>query len=161
MGSSFLYIQSTEGKLMLKRDITYEDFDGNQITETFYFNISKPELIELEVEVKEGFSEWMQKIIKAEDYHTIIKEFKRLVLFAYGERSEDGKRFIKNEELREAFSQTNAYNELFMELAMDDGAAAQFVLGIMPKDMVPDIQKQMATKTAPPMPPAPPTTQNA
>lgn len=140
---------------MLKRDITYEDFDGNQITETFYFNVSKPELIELEVEVKDGFSAWMQKIIKAEDYQTIIKEFKRLVLFAYGEKSEDGKRFIKSDQLREEFSQTNAYNVLFMELAQDDGKASEFVLGIMPKDMAPDIQKQIAEATKDPTAPAP------
>ena len=148
---------------MLKRPITYEDFDGNTITEDFYFNVSKPELIELEVEVKDGFSAWMQRIIKAEDYQTIIKEFKRFVLFAYGEKSEDGKRFIKNDQLREEFSQTNAYNVLFMELAQDDGAAAEFVMGVMPKDMVPEIQQQIKNAndpTAPPVPPVPPT-QNA
>lgn len=148
---------------MLKRDITYEDFEGNTLTETFYFNVSKPELIELEVEVAGGFSEWMQRIIKAEDYQTIIKEFKRFVLFAYGQKSEDGKRFIKSDQLREEFSQTNAYNVLFMELAQDDGAAADFVLGVMPKDMAPDIQQQMnkaSDPTAPPAPPVPPT-QNA
>lgn len=134
---------------MLKREITYEDFNGDEITETFYFNVSKPELIELEVEVKDGFSAWMQRIIKAEDYQTIIKEFKRFVLFAYGEKSQDGKRFIKNDELREGFSQTNAYNVLFMELAEDDGKAAEFVIGVMPKDMAPDIQKQMAETAKP------------
>lgn len=150
---------------MLKRDITYEDFEGNTHTETFYFNVSKPELIELEVEVAGGFSEWMQRIIKAEDYQTIIKEFKKFVLFAYGEKSEDGKRFIKNDQLKEEFSQTNAYNVLFMELAQDDGAAADFVLGVMPKDMAPEIQQQMVKvagdpTATPPAPPVPPT-QNA
>jgi hypothetical protein len=131
---------------MLKRDITYEDFDGNTQTETFYFNISKPELIELEVDVDKGFSAWMETIIKAEDYKTLIAQFKRIVLMAYGERSEDGKRFIKSEQLREEFSQTAAYIALFTELATDDNAAATFMLGVMPSDMTGQVEDVMKAK---------------
>jgi len=120
---------------MLKRDITYEDFNGNTVTETFYFNISKPELVEMDVEYKEGMHAFLQKIIDTKDAKELIVQFKTLVLMAYGQKSEDGKRFIKNDQLREEFSQTAAYQALFMELATDDNAVALFIKGILPKDL--------------------------
>lgn len=120
---------------MLKRDITYEDYDGQTVTETFYFNITKSELVELEVSHKKGFAEAMQDIIKANDNKTLIAEFKKLVLLAHGVKSDDGKRFIKSDESRTEFSQTAAYNALFMEIATDDDAAVEFIQGILPKDM--------------------------
>lgn len=134
---------------MLKRDITFEDFDGNTVTETHYFNISKPELIELEVEYKQGLSTMIQEIIKAEDNKTIVKLFKRIILLAYGERSEDGKRFIKSDEISEAFSQTNAYNRLFMELIENEGVAAEFLIGTLPADMTGQV-KAAISQTADP-----------
>lgn len=140
---------------MLKREIKYEDFDGNEHTEVFYFNISKPELVELEADTSEGFSKWIRGIIEAEDNKTLVQMFKKIVLLAYGERSEDGKRFIKSEQLREEFSQTNAFNELFMELATSDKAATTFLIGVMPKDLRGDIEKAVDTAdpTTPPLPP--------
>lgn len=145
---------------MLKRDITYTDFEDKEHTETFYFNISKPELIELEVEVEGGLGDFLAKIIKEMNGKELIKYFKQIVLMAYGVKSDDGKRFIKSDQLREEFSQTAAYNALFMELATDDGAAADFLRGVLPRDMVNDID---AVPTAPlpemaSAPPAPPST---
>lgn len=145
---------------MLKRDITYENFDGEQVTETFYFNLSKPELLELQVEYKQGFVEMIQEIIKTEDTRELVRQFKQLILLAYGIKTPDGKRFIKTEELKQEFSQTGAYNTLFMELAMDDKAAAIFIQGILPRDMAGDFQLQVAAAPqvapVPPMPPVPP-----
>lgn len=132
---------------MLKRDITYEDFNGNQVTETFYFNISKPELVEMEVEYEGGFGEMIRKIIAENNHKELIKHFKRVVLMAYGQKSEDGKRFIKSDTLREEFSQTAAYNTLFMDLAVNDGAAATFLKGVLPKDMVSEIEKSPTPPT--------------
>ncbi|MET0466308.1 MAG: hypothetical protein ABW007_24330 [Chitinophagaceae bacterium] len=126
---------------MLKRDITYEDFDGEKVTETFYFNLTKSEIIELEVGYKEGLQEVLQRIIKTEDKKRLIEEFKRIILLSYGERSEDGKRFIKNDGLREAFSQTAAYDALFIELATNEESAALFIKGIIPKDFVQEVEK--------------------
>lgn len=140
---------------MLKREISYENFDGEQVTETIYFNISKPEIIELEVEYEGGFGKMMERIVEAEDAKQLIHEFKRIVLLAYGKKSEDGKRFIKSDELREEFSQSAAYNELFMELATDDKAASAFIKGILPKDLADAVEK---SSTETPLPPAPPTT---
>lgn len=144
---------------MLKRDITYTDFNGNTVTDTFYFNLSKSELVEMEYSHKEGLGEMLQRLIETQDKGAIIGEFKKLVLQAYGQKSEDGKRFIKNEQLREEFVQSPAYDALFMELAMDDQKAAAFIQGVLPKEMsegTVNVQSLVNTGTAPlPVPSAP------
>lgn len=118
---------------MVKKTITYTDYNGTERTEDFYFNLTKAELMEKELTTSGGLAEQIQKIVAAQDAPAIIKVFKELVLQAYGEKSPDGKRFIKSDEIREAFSQTEAYSILFMELAMDADAAANFVNGIIPQ----------------------------
>lgn len=118
---------------MLKKTITYTDYNGVERTEDFYFNLSKAEVTEWELSINGGLTEFISKIINTQDSAAIIKLFKELVLKAYGEKSVDGKRFIKSEEIATAFSQTEAYVEIFMELATNDVAAAEFVNGIMPK----------------------------
>ncbi len=130
---------------MLKRAINYEDFEGNDATEIFYFNLSEPELIELEVEFENGLKAMLESIIEAKDYKSLVKRFKEIVLLAYGEKSADGKRFIKSDQLREEFSQTAAYISLFMELATDDNAAVIFLKGVLPKKLTgPDFDKAVA-----------------
>lgn len=120
---------------MLKRDITYTDFDENEVTETFYFNLSRPEIIELEVEYEGGLESFIKRVIDAKDHKSLVAEFKRIILLAVGQRSEDGKRFIKSPEISEHFSQTPAYDVLFMELATDDVRAAEFMNGIVPREV--------------------------
>lgn len=122
---------------MLKRAITYTDYNGNTRTEDFYFNISKAELAEMELTTNGGFGEMVQKIIKANDQPAVIKLFKKIILKAYGEKTPDGKYFNKSEALSDAFSHTEAYSELFMELATDSEAASAFVNGIIPQDVKP------------------------
>ena len=117
---------------MLKKTITYTDYNNNERTENFYFNLTKAELMEMEMSTNGGLAEMINKIVASQDAPSIIKIFKELVLKAYGEKSLDGKRFIKNDDIREEFSQTEAYSQLFMELATDADAAAAFVNGIMP-----------------------------
>lgn len=120
---------------MLKRTINFEDYNGEQASETHYFNMTKAELIELEVEYKQGFGALLQNMIDQEDTRGLVREVKRLILLSYGEKSEDGRRFIKNDRLREEFAQTAAYQHLFMELAQDDKKASEFFLGILPRDL--------------------------
>lgn len=120
---------------MLKRTITYVDYNGNERTEDFYFNLSKAECMELEMGTTGGLSEAIKKMIELQDMPSIIKLTKEWVLKAYGEKSLDGKRFVKSEEIATAFSQTEAYSQLFMELATDAEAAADFFNNIIPKDM--------------------------
>jgi len=147
---------------MLKREIEFEDFNGVKTTEVFYFNISKPELIEMEVEYDQGFGQFLQDIVEAKNNKELIKHFKAIVLKAYGQKSEDGKRFIKSDQLREEFSQTAAYEALFMELATDDNAASNFLMAVLPKDMVAQIPStQLTVLPSPPSPPVPPTPPNS
>lgn len=114
---------------------TYKDFKGNERTEDFYFHLMESEIAELELSTTGGFTESIQKIIQAQDTPEIIKQFKRIILKAYGVISDDGKRFIKNDKLSEEFAQTNAYSDLFMELATDDEKAAKFINGIVPEEL--------------------------
>ena len=118
---------------MLKKTITYNDYNGTERTEDFYFNLTEAEAMEMEMSTTGGLTETIRKIVAAQDAPAIIKIFKELLLKAYGEKSPDGKRFIKSEEISTAFSQTEAYSQFFMELATNAEAAAEFVNGIMPK----------------------------
>mgnify|MGYP007115357391 CR=1 FL=1 len=117
---------------MLKKTFTYTDFNGVERTEDHYFNLSKAELMEMELSTTGGLAEMINKIVAAQDAPAIVKMFKELVLKAYGQKSADGRRFIKSQELSDEFSQTEAYSQLFMELATDADAAAKFVNGIVP-----------------------------
>lgn len=125
---------------MLKKTITYTDYNGLERTEDFYFNLSKAEIMEMELSTSGGFSATVNKIIAAKDVTELFGLFKGVILKAYGEKSPDGKRFIKSEELSTAFAQTEAYSILFMELSMDANAAADFMNGIIPAD----ISKQLS-----------------
>ena len=117
---------------MLKKTITYTDYNGSERIEDFYFNLTKAEVVEMEMSTTGGLAEMIKKIVAAQDAPSIIAIFKKLILKAYGEKSPDGKRFIKSDEISNAFSQTEAYSQLFMELATDADKAAEFVNGITP-----------------------------
>lgn len=118
---------------MLKKTITYTDYNDVERTEDFYFNLTKAEIMEMEMSTSGGLGEMINKIVAAQDAPSIIKIFKDLVLKAYGQKSPDGRRFIKSEELRREFEQTEAYSQLFMELATNADEASAFVNGIIPK----------------------------
>ena len=120
---------------MIKKTIEYVDYNGENRKEEFYFNLSKAEVMEMEMSKNGGLSEYIQRIVKSSDNAAIIALFKEIICKAYGEKSLDGKRFIKNKELTDAFVQTEAYSELFMELATNADEAAAFVNGIIPKNM--------------------------
>lgn len=127
---------------MIKITKTYLDFNDDERTEDFYFHLTKAEVMEMELSTSGGMAEMIQRIVAAQDAPAIIKVFKDLVLKAYGQKSPDGKRFIKNAQLTEEFTQTNAYSDIFMELATDDVKAAEFINGIMPAD----VQKELAAQ---------------
>lgn len=136
---------------MIKRTITYTTFDDQEITEDFYFNISKPELIELEASFEGGMGVFLDNIIKAKDQNALLKEFKRIILMAYGEKSDDGRHFFKSDEMRHAFSQSAAYEVLYMELVTDDKAAAEFLIGAFPRDFANDLGKKLDELKAQPV----------
>lgn len=118
---------------MLKKTIKYVDYNGVERCEDFYFNLSKAEVTEMQVSEEGGYDQMLQRIVDAQNNKEIFKHFKAIILKAYGVKSQDGKRFIKSEELSEEFSQTEAFVELIMELASSETAAAEFVNGVIPK----------------------------
>ena len=120
---------------MLKKTHTYTDYNGTERTEDFYFNLSEAEIMEMEMGTTGGLAEMIKKIVATKNVPAIVKVFKDLVLKSYGEKSADGKRFIKSEEIATAFSQTEAYSDIFMELATNADKAAEFVNGIVPAKM--------------------------
>lgn len=120
---------------MKKETIVYTDYNGVERKEDFFFNFTKAELLEMELGTTGGLSEMIQKIIDTHDTPAIIKIFKEIVLKAYGQKSPDGKRFIKTPELTTEFMQTEAYSTLFMDLATNTDKAADFINKIVPQDM--------------------------
>lgn len=120
---------------MLKKTVTYVDYNGVERTEDFYFNLSKAEVAEMELSVQGGFSKMLEEIVASKDNVQIVNLFKQMVLKSYGEKSTDGRRFIKSDEIAQAFAQTEAYSEIFMELALDEKKAADFVNGILPANL--------------------------
>ena len=140
---------------LLKKTITYEDFNGEKVSEDFFFHLSKAELVELELSHQGGLSESLQRIVAAEDGKSIVAEFKNIILTSYGKRSDDGKRFIKNKDLREEFESTEAYSALFMELVTNTDAAVEFIQGIIPQDMSEEATKLAATQAIAAVPEAP------
>lgn len=120
---------------MLKKLIKYTDYDGRERSENFYFYLNKAELMEMELGVDGGMQQMIQLIIDKQDIPKIMAAFKRIILKAYGEKSPDGRRFIKSEALSESFSQTEAYSNLYMELVTDASAAAAFINSIVPTDV--------------------------
>ena len=130
---------------MYKKTVTYTDYDGNERTEDFYFNLTKAELMKMEIGTTGGMAEMINKVINAQDGPTLISLFEELVLRAYGEKSPDGRRFMKNDEIRNAFKETEAYSTIFMELATNDEEASKFINGIVPADLSKsDIRKLQA-----------------
>ena len=125
---------------MIQKTVTYIDFDGNERTEDFFFHLTEQELSEWELSVDGGLSGVLQRIIKSQDNKKIIEIFKDLLLRSYGEKTPDGRGFKKSKEILDNFTCTQAFSDLYMELATDDKAAAEFVNGIMPKGLLKDVK---------------------
>lgn len=118
---------------MIKWPITYTDYNGETRTEDFYFNLNKAELMEMNLNANGALEEYYKRLVDLHDGKQIAEEYKNLILKAYGEKSLDGRRFIKSAQLRDEFEQTEAFVELYMQLATEEGAAARFIEGVLPK----------------------------
>lgn len=133
---------------MYKKTITYTDFDDIERTEEHYFNLSKAELTEMNFSAEGGLEKMIREIINTRDMKRLIELFKRFILMSYGEKSLDGRRFVKivdGHKLADDFSQTGAYDALFMELANDEKAAIEFILGILPKELAKGVADHLQT----------------
>lgn len=138
---------------MLKKTIKYTDFDGNERSDECYFNLSKSELTEMEMSENGGFDKYIEKIVETKDTKKIYQMFKEIVLMSYGEKSYDGKHFIKKKtvdgqviRLRDEFEQTGAFDELMMELLSDEKASADFINHVVPMELAVMMAKPVANE---------------
>lgn len=130
---------------MLKKTIKFIDYFGDEREEDFYFNLSKAELMKLQLGTVGGLTERIKTIMSTKNVPAMMDLFEDIILKSYGEKSEDGRRFIKNDELAKAFSETPAYEELFMEILTEEGAAANFIKGIIPAELAKELESQEAS----------------
>ena len=121
---------------MYRTDVTYENFDGEQVTETCYFNLTKAEMLQLQLQYPEGYQVYLQRLVDDNNRKAMIDEFKHILSMSYGERSADGRKFVKSEEISNAFMASEAYSELFIKLISEEGYAEKFMSAVMPKDIV-------------------------
>ncbi len=120
---------------MLKKEITYTDYDGNERTETFMFNLSKAELIELQLSEKGGLQNFIQQVVQERDTKKLSELFRSLIMKAYGQKSADGRQFIKSEQLSKEFSETEAFSDLLVSLYTNAEGAAEFIKGLVPQSI--------------------------
>lgn len=120
---------------MYKITETYTDYDGNERTEDFFFHVTKAEIMEMDFFEEGGLQKTMEKIMGQQNRQRLMEIFKKIVIMAYGEKSADGRRFMKSEEIKKAFTETEAYSNIFIRLATDSKAAAEFINNIVPKDL--------------------------
>lgn len=118
---------------MLKKTVTYTDYNGVERTEDFYFNLTRSELMEMHLTTEGGMDEKINGIIKAKSQPELEKLFKEILLKSYGKKSPDGRLFMKNDEIRAEFEASPVYDELYMKLFTDENAAADFVNGVIPQ----------------------------
>lgn len=120
---------------MIKQTVKYENYNGVEVTEDLYFNLSKAEIIEIGVEYPGGLEAYIKEIVAANDNKKIMELFKFILSKSYGVKSPDGKRFIKNQEVLDSFMQSEAYTEMFLMILQSEEKAAEFVNGVIPKNI--------------------------
>lgn len=133
---------------MIKKTVTYKDLNGKERTETFYFHYFESEIMDMEMSEEGGLAERIQRIIDAKDQASLLKVIKKFVVDAYGIKSDDGRRFIKNKEVKDAFVECPAYSKIYMELLTNDELAAEFVNKVVPEDMAEQLAEIVAKKSA-------------
>lgn len=131
---------------MLKETFKFVDFNGVERVEDHYFNLTKAEIMEMEMSTKGGLTEMINGIIAAQDNPSIMKIFKEIIFKAYGKKSLDGREFMKSPEISKSFEQTQAYSDFFMRLVTDADYAAKFFNGIIPSDLAKEVEKEMQGK---------------
>lgn len=127
---------------MFKKTITYTDYDGNERTEDFRFNLSKAEYVMFENSVIGGMSKEIERAMAMQNGPRILEIFKDLVDRSYGVKTADGRRFMKSPELLQEFRETEAYVNLFMELVTDPEAGKAFLRGVSPSDIITELDKK-------------------
>lgn len=126
---------------MIKWPITYTTYDDETLTEDFYFNLSKAELMQIQFDANGTYSQFIGRIINERDFKHLGEEFRKIILKSYGKKSDDGKQFRKTPEIQEEFEFSPAYSELYVQLMSDSESATKFFTGILPRDLQGDAKK--------------------
>lgn len=134
---------------MFAKKIKYTNFDGIEVEEVYYFNLTRAELMKLQLSEQGGYEAKIKKIVDSKDSKAIVELFDHIILDSYGIKSEDGKRFMKSKELSKEFSETAAYEALFFELATDADKATEFMDKVLPESLVAEMKKQQAAGQLP------------
>lgn len=121
---------------MLRKEVTYTDFDGNEVKEVLYFNLTKSEIAALQVRMDGKFIDYLKDLVEGNHIEKLFQIFRDDILIgSYGKKSDDGRRFIKNQQLREEFESSLAFDAIFTEMLMNPEAQSAFTRGILPPDM--------------------------
>lgn len=134
---------------MIKRTVTFTNYDGEEVTQDFYFNLTNAEIVEMELSTPGGLSTMLQKIINTKNVPETVKLFKEILLKSYGQKSADGNHFVKNQQITDEFISSPAFSELYMELAFDTDAATKFINGVVPSDISTKMKTQNANGVIP------------
>lgn len=129
---------------MLKKQVTYKDYDGNDKTTTLYFHLNKFEWLELETYTKGGLIENLKHAIETGNAKKTIDILKKIILRSYGEKDPETGSFEKSDDIAIRFSKTDAFSELFYELAYNEEAAQSFFMGLIPVELRAEAEKKMA-----------------
>lgn len=130
---------------MISKTMTFVDYNGVERTETYYFHLTKAELTKMEMSTHGGYAEMIERIVQAKDAPAIMSVFEELIHKSYGVKTPDGRGFVKRKEDLEAFVQTEAYSDLFMELLTDTEYAIKFFNGVIPADIAQQAAEQQLT----------------
>lgn len=137
---------------MLKKTVSYTNFNDEEVTETHYFHLTQAELVEMELSMDGGLSKHLQRVVDSEDGGEIMRTFKTLLLDSYGKKSDDGRNFVKTQAIKDEFASSQAYSQIFMELATNADAAAEFINGIVPKGLEEQMEKFQQNQDKPDLP---------
>lgn len=127
---------------MIKKTITYKDFNDVKRTEDYYFNLTKAELTDLQLSAEGGLDVLINRIIKEQNITEIMRIFKLIIQKSYGIKSDDGKHFRKSDEIFEDFANTNAYDELLVDIISSPESAEKFIEGILPAGYADKVKNQ-------------------
>lgn len=133
---------------MLMKTIRYTDFNDIEQVKDFYFNMTKAELMKMEIVTPGGMENMLKRIVNERDNRRLLEIFEDIIAKSYGVKSPDGQEFEKSPEITKKFMQTNAYSELFMELIGNGAAAADFINGVIPQAMAKEIDVEARRKIA-------------
>lgn len=127
---------------MLKRAVNYTDYDGNPATLVCYFHLNKFEWLELETYTRGGLIENLENALETNNAKKTIDLLKKIILRAYGEKNPETGVFEKDDDRAVRFSKTEAFSELFYDLAYDEEKSKEFFLGLIP----PEVRAQAVLK---------------